>query len=59
MTRRLAQRRLKVIDLVEEVRTRVVTSEEMNAFGDRHRLLRNVNTPDDYTALLHSPSHQL
>jgi molybdopterin-guanine dinucleotide biosynthesis protein A len=57
--RRLAERHLKVIDLIDEVRTRVVTAAEVQAFGDRHRLLRNVNTPTDYAALPPSPRHQL
>lgn len=59
IARRLAERRLKVIDLVDDVRTRVVTAEEVEALGDRHRLLRNVNTPIEYAALPDSPRHQL
>ena len=57
--RRLAERRLKVVDLFDEIRTRVVTSEELDRFGDHHRLMRNVNTPADYAALDAFPSHQL
>jgi molybdopterin-guanine dinucleotide biosynthesis protein A len=57
--RRLAVRQLKVIDLVDDVRTRVVTAGEVDAFGDRHRLLRNVNTPPEYAALHESPRHEL
>jgi len=55
----LAERRLKVVDLFDEIRTRVVTSEELDRFGDHHRLMRNVNTPADYAALDAFPSHQL
>jgi molybdenum cofactor guanylyltransferase len=51
IARRLAERRLKVMDLADDVRTRVVTSDEVERFGDRHRLLANVNTPADYAAL--------
>jgi len=57
--RHLAERRLKVVDLFDEIRTRVVTSEELDRFGDHHRLMRNVNTPADYAALDAFPSHQL
>ena len=49
VTRRLAQRQLKMADLFADVRTRVVTSEEIDRFGDRNRLLANVNTQAEYT----------
>src|SRR6266571_1732412 len=42
---RLADRRLAMRDLVAAMRTRVVTAEEIDRFGDRHRLLANLNTP--------------
>jgi molybdopterin-guanine dinucleotide biosynthesis protein A len=45
---RLASGRLKMIDLFEDVRLHVVTAKEINAFGDHHRLLANVNTPAEY-----------
>jgi hypothetical protein len=45
--------------LLEDVRTRVVTDTELDQFGNRHRLLRNVNTPVDYAALQESAGHQL
>ena len=45
VARRLAEGRLAVMSLFDDVRTRVVTSEEIEAFGDRARLLANVNTP--------------
>jgi len=48
---RLAAGRLKLIELADQVRTRVVTSEELDGFGNRHRLLANVNTPADYAGL--------
>jgi molybdenum cofactor guanylyltransferase len=45
---RLASERLKMIDLFEDVRLRVVTADEIDVFGDHDRLLANVNTPDEY-----------
>ena len=56
---RLADRRLKMIGLFEEVRVRVVDAEEIEAFGDRHRLLANVNSPLEYHALEASRRHEL
>ena len=48
VARRLADRRLKMTALLEEVRVRELTAREIDVFGDRHRLLANVNTPADY-----------
>jgi molybdopterin-guanine dinucleotide biosynthesis protein A len=48
VARRLADRRLKMTGLLEEVRVRDLTAGEIEVFGDRHRLLTNVNTPADY-----------
>jgi molybdenum cofactor guanylyltransferase len=48
VARRLADRRLKMTGLLEEVRVRELTAGEIDVFGDRHRLLANVNTPADY-----------
>lgn len=48
VARRLADRRLKMTGLLEDVRVRELTAGEIDAFGDRHRLLANVNTPADY-----------
>ena len=56
---RLAERRLKMMDLVADVRTRVVTVEEIARFGDLHRLLANVNTPAEYAVLEALQSHKL
>ncbi len=55
---RLAERRLKMTDVVADVRTRVVTVEEIARFGDRHRLLANVNTPAEYAVLEALQSHK-
>ena len=48
VARRLADRRLKMTALLEEVRVRELTAREIEIFGDRRRLLANVNTPADY-----------
>jgi molybdopterin-guanine dinucleotide biosynthesis protein A len=48
---RLADRRLRLRELVEDMPTRVVTGEEIERFGDRHRLLANVNTPAEYAGI--------
>lgn len=47
IARRLAERRLKVMDLFADVRTRVVTL-DVNAV---HQVLANVNTPEEFAAL--------
>lgn len=49
--RRIARHELKMTALLDDVRVRVVESEEIEKFGDRHRLLANVNTPADYAGL--------
>jgi len=51
IARRLARGRLKVIDLLDEVRTRTVRAVDLERFGDPRRLLANVNTPADYRGL--------
>jgi molybdopterin-guanine dinucleotide biosynthesis protein A len=56
---RLADRRLTLTDLLEDVRLRVVTTNEIDAFGDHHRLLANVNTPVEYGGLEALQGHQL
>ena len=47
----LAERRLKMVKLIEEMRTREVSADEIDRFGDHNRLLANVNTPADFTGL--------
>ena len=59
VARRLADRRLKLMDLVLELRSRVVTVEEINPFGDRHRLLANVNTPAEHAGIEALQGHKL
>jgi molybdopterin-guanine dinucleotide biosynthesis protein A len=51
VSRRLAEGRLAIRGVLDEVRVRVVTGEELDAFGDRNRLLANVNTPAEYEEL--------
>jgi molybdopterin-guanine dinucleotide biosynthesis protein A len=48
---RLAARSLAMIGLLDDVRARVVEAQEIDGFGDRDRLLANVNTPADYADL--------
>jgi molybdopterin-guanine dinucleotide biosynthesis protein A len=57
--RRLGERRLKMTEFVEDMRTRVVTGEELGRFGDADRLLANVNTPAEYAGLEALQSHKL
>ena len=59
IARRIAARRLKITDLLDEVRVRVVTAEEMRAFGDPDTLVANVNTPGEYRELEALQSHKL
>ena len=58
IARHLAERRLKMSGLFAELRTRVVAGEEIDEFGDRHRLLANINTPADYAGLEAIHSHK-
>ena len=58
VTRRLTEGRLAMIGLLEEVRVHVVTSEELDAFGNRHRLLANVNTPVEYEEIEALAGHE-
>jgi molybdenum cofactor guanylyltransferase len=51
LARRLAARTLQMIALLDDVRVRVVEAGDIETFGDRHRLLANVNTPADYAGL--------
>jgi molybdopterin-guanine dinucleotide biosynthesis protein A len=48
---RLAAGSLQLKGLLDDVRVRVIESEDIEMFGDRHRLLANVNTPADYAGL--------
>jgi len=50
--RRLAERRLKMLDLLHDLRVRDVTADDLGRFGNCDRLLANVNTPAEYYASL-------
>ena len=56
---RLADRRLRLRELVDSMRTRVVSIDEIRQFGDPDRLLANVNTPTDYAGLETLQGHKL
>ena len=49
--RRLAERRLKMLDLLHDLRVREVTADDLGRFGNCDRLLVNVNTPAEYASL--------
>lgn len=55
---RLANGELKMIDFLNDVRVRTVTTDEINGFGDHGRMLANVNTPSEYGALEALQGHQ-
>ena len=56
---RLADRRLRMRELVDSMRTRIVPIDEIRQFGDPDRLLANVNTPADYAGLETLQGHKL
>ena len=58
LARRLAARELRMTALFDDVRVRVVEGEELERFGDRDRLLANVNTPADYAGLEARRNHK-
>jgi molybdopterin-guanine dinucleotide biosynthesis protein A len=58
IAQRLAAGHLKVIDLVDDVRARVVSGSELERFGDPQRLFTNVNTPADYARCRHDARRQ-
>src|SRR5262245_31221611 len=56
---RLAERRLMMRDLFDDVATRIVTAEELSRFGAPSRLLANVNTPAEYAHVEALQGHKL
>ena len=56
--RRLAERRLKMVDLFNDLRVHVVESEDIAPYGGE-RLLANVNTPDELHDLEALLGHEL
>jgi molybdenum cofactor guanylyltransferase len=59
VARRLADRRLKMTDMFSDVRVREVGGQELEPFGDDHRLLANVNTPAEFADLAALHGHKL
>ena len=55
----LGNRRLRMLELVDRMRTRIVPVEEIRPFGDPDRLLANVNTAADYAGLETLQGHKL
>jgi molybdopterin-guanine dinucleotide biosynthesis protein A len=51
IARRLADGRLKLTDLFDDVRVRVVAVDVLQEFGDPDWLLANINTPDEYGSI--------
>jgi len=58
VARHLAGRRLKMLDLLADLRVKVVSAAEIEQFGNRHRLLANVNTAADVAALTALQGHE-
>ncbi len=56
---RLAERRLALHELLNDVPVRVVTDDEIVRFGASSRLLANVNTPAEYASLEALQDHKL
>ena len=48
IARRLAERRLKMLDFLEDVQMHAVNSDDIERYGDGERMLTNVNTPDEF-----------
>ena len=59
VARRLAAGQLKMLDLIAELRTRIVPGDSIDRFGDHRRLLANVNTPGEYAGLEAFQGHSL
>ena len=51
IARHLAENRLALHSLLDDLRVRVVTGEELDAFGNRDHLLANVNTQAEFEEL--------
>jgi len=56
--RHLAERRLKMRGLLADLRVHVVGPADIERFGNRHRLLANVNTAADFAALVALQGHE-
>jgi len=51
ISRRVSDGRFKMTDLLQDVRARFISAEELEPFGDPERLLTNLNTPAEYREL--------
>lgn len=58
IARRLAERRLKLSDLFEDVRTHAVSAADLEPLGGADRLLTNVNSAAEYARLEALQSHK-
>jgi hypothetical protein len=47
-----------MLDLLNDLRVRVVDSSEIDRFGSHQRLLANVNTPAEFDGLATLPGHK-
>lgn len=56
--RLVAARKLRATGLLDNVRTRVIDEPELRTIDPELESLRNMNTPDDYAALLRIAGHQ-
>jgi molybdopterin-guanine dinucleotide biosynthesis protein A len=59
LERRLAAGHFTMMDLLADVRLRVVAADEIARFGNPHRLLANVNTPAEHEGLEALHNHEL
>jgi molybdopterin-guanine dinucleotide biosynthesis protein A len=59
IARRLAERRLKMLEFLEDVHVHAVDWDDIARFGDAERLLTNVNTPDELHDLEALLGHEL
>src|ERR1700676_3614946 len=59
VARWLADGRLKLIDLLADLRVRAVPAEELDRFGDYHHLVANLNTPAEHRDFATLHSHEL
>lgn len=57
-SRCLADRRLKMLDLLADLHVHVAAPADIERFGNRHRLLANVNTAADFAALAALQGHE-
>jgi molybdopterin-guanine dinucleotide biosynthesis protein A len=58
VARHLAEGRLRLTDLVHDLRVRTLDAGDLAAFGDPDRLLANLNTPEDYRVIAARHSYE-